>query len=202
MKAASRVGVALLLYAMLAGCAGGSTGEAAAPVAATAPPDSPAGWAWVGSDDGRLWLSLPPWLQSFDTHGAIFANEPLVGEGLQLLAEGRVEPQPPVGEVERWLTERVASPGAGRPTVERVDLPAGPAMRLHRRDRAGTPLAWELEAWAIGTPTGVAFLMVDGPPGAWEARYEEVRRIATLLRVTPPPVMPDATANGWSSRTG
>ena len=47
---------------------------------------------------------------------------------------------------------------------------------------------------------GVAFLMVDGPPGAWEARYEEVRWIAMLLRVTPPPETPDGTVTEGSSK--
>ncbi len=200
MTAASRVAVPLLLFGLLAGCDGGSLAEAPAPVPATVAPGPPVGWAWVASDDGGLWLSLPPWLQVFDTQGAIFANEPPAGKGLQLLAEGRAEPQPSPGGVERWLTERVASPGAGRPSVERIDLPVGPAFHLRRLDRAGTSLAWQLEAWAIGTPGGVAFLMVDGPPGAWEARYEEVRRIATLVRVTPPPETPDGTATEGSSQ--
>jgi hypothetical protein len=190
MTAGRELGAMVLLVALFAGCDDGSTGAAPAPAPATAAPGPPAAWTWVASDDGAVWLSLPPWLEVFDEQGAIFANEPPAGKGLQLLAEGRVEPTPPAGDLVHWLTERVASPGSGLPLLERVHVPAGPAIRLHRVDRAGTPLAWEVEAWVIGTPDGVAFLMVDGPPVAWDARVEEVRLIATLLRVNRPAAEP------------
>lgn len=195
MRAVSRFGAVLVLFGLLVGCSAGSSAEAPSPVALTAPPGPPADWAWIASDDDALWLSLPPWLGVFDTQGAIFANEIGAGEGLQLMAEGLAEQQPSPGGIERWLAERVASNGAGHPTVELVDVPAGPAVRLHRLDRAGTPLAREVEAWAIGTPRGVAFLMVDGPPDAWLTHHEDVRRIVLLLRVVPP-----ETTNGSASR--
>jgi hypothetical protein len=137
------------------------------------PPDE---WAWVAGGGGDLWVALPPWLQAFDTSGAVFANEPGVGQRLQLLAEGptTVEPQPPAGGVERWLMERVA-------------LPAGPAIHLRRLDGAGTPLAWRMEAWAVDTSHGVAILVIDGPPGSWAGRRGDVRRIAELVRFDGPP---------------
>ena len=84
MTAAWRIGLPLLLFTMLAGCDGGVPTEAATPVPAATGPGPPDGWRWVDGHDGELRLSLPPWLEAFDTRGAIFANEVPAGDGLQL----------------------------------------------------------------------------------------------------------------------
>jgi hypothetical protein len=185
--AASRIGVPLLLVTLLAGCDAGASAEAPSPAPAPTAPEPPAGWSWVASDDGGVRLSLPPWLQAFDTRGAIFANEAPAGEGLQLLLEGplQVEPQPAFGEdLRAWMTARLADVGAGEPVFADVRLPAGPALMLERIDRPTTPLAWRHRAWAIRTQAGVAFLWIDGPPGAWDARLDDVARIPVYLRLT------------------
>ena len=61
--------------------------------------------------------------------------------------------------------------------------PAGDAVVLRRINRAGTPLAWRLAAYAIDTPAGIAYLLIDGPPDAWETREDIVAQIAELLQV-------------------
>jgi hypothetical protein len=196
---ASSAGASLLLLSLLGGCDGGLLAEEPAPVPEAAVPVPPAGWAWVASADGGIWLSLPPWLLVSDRQGAIFANERAVGEGLQLMAEGNPDLPPSPGDVERWLTERLASRAAGAPSMERIALPAGTAVHPRRLDAAGCPLAWRIEAWAIDTPRGFAFLMVDGPPAAWTTREDDVRQIAALLRVAPPPEPPPGATPGGIS---
>jgi len=152
------------------------------------PPDD---WAWTATSDGGVWVSLPPWLVAFDTQGAVFANEPPPGQGLQLLAQGpRPEDQPSPDQVELWLRERTFSPIEGFADLERVELPAGTAIHISRLDGADTPQPWLIEAWAIETPDGVGYLQVDGPPAAWTGRQEDVERIAALLRFDDTPPQP------------
>ena len=185
MTAASRVGIPLLLVALLAGCDAGSPAEAPPPVPTATTSGPPEGWTWVASDDGGLRLSLPPWLGAWDTQGAIFANEQPVGDGLQLMAEGRPELEPAFGEdLRAWLALRLADKGSGVPVFRDVLLPAGPALMLERIDRPATTSAWRHRAWAIRTPAGVAFLWIDGPPGAWNAREDDLARIFMFLEVT------------------
>jgi hypothetical protein len=185
MTVASRTGVALLLLALVAGCDEAAVAEAPTPVPAATIPVPPEGWRWVAGDDGGMRLSLPPWLEAFDTRGAIFANEVPAGEGLQLLADGRPEPQPAIGEdLRTWMAARLADVGTGVPVFRDVLLPAGPALMLERIDRGGTAMAWRHRAWAIRTPGGVAFLWIDGPPGAWDPHLDDVERIPMFLQLT------------------
>lgn len=149
-------------------------------------PPVPPGWLNVANAD--LSLDLPPWLIPFDTTGAIFANEVPDPEShwLQLMAEGprTAEPQPAAGEsLERWLLRRLKSPAAGQPTMQQVNLPAGPALQMKRLDSPGTRLAWRFAAYAVHTPFGLAFLQIDGPPDTWVGREEELARIPWLMRV-------------------
>ena len=149
------------------------------------PPD----WTRVVSGAGDLSLALPPWLQAFDTSGAVFANEVMAAgqQGLQLLAEGpkTAEPQPrSTDSIQQWLERRVASAGMGAPSVSEVDLPVGKATVIERVDRAGTVGEWRFAAYAYRTPTGVAYLLIDGPPARWEGRDDDVARIARLLRTS------------------
>jgi hypothetical protein len=153
------------------------------------PPSAPPDWNLVATDGADLWLTLPPWLVPFDNRQAIFANEVVAGggQGIQLLAEGprTAEPQPAPGDTEAWLRTRIESPGSGPPTVDRVRLFAGDGVRIQRLDRAGTPLAWRLVGYAITTPFGTAYLLIDGPPDAWGAREDDIARIPTLIRAGP-----------------
>ena len=139
-----------------------------------------------GADDLRM--ALPPWLVPFErmTSG-IFANEVVSGggQGLQLMAEGpsTLDLQPGRDEMGTWLRRRVEWPGAGPGELGVERLPAGDAVVLQRIERAGTPLPWRLAAYAIDTPAGIAYLLIDGPPDAWEGREDDIARIAELLQV-------------------
>ena len=193
MRAAAR-GALAILVGLVAACGGGAPTPAPRPDTpiVVAPPDD---WAWTASSDGGLRVALPPWLVAFDTQGAVFANEPPPGQGLQLLAQGpRAGDQPPSNDVELWLRERTFSPIEGFADVEHVDLPAGSGLHIERLDGAGTPQAWQLEAWAIETPDGVGYLQIDGPPAAWNDRHEDVARIAALVRYDDP--SPERQAGG------
>jgi hypothetical protein len=167
-----------------AACTGGDTAPAPAPTI-----DVPAGWSTVSASDGSLQLTLPPWLILFDNVNAIFANEPPPGPGeeipMQLMAMGpQADGQPKPGEdLVRWLEGRLADPGQGVPAVTRIELPAGPTVRFDRTDRAGTPTAWRLLAFAIQRPEGVAYLQIDGPPDAWPARLADIELLVQLFRV-------------------
>lgn len=172
--------LALGLALGLAGCAG--PGPTDAP-AWTVPPD----WVTVSTADGGLQVTLPPWLVVFDNVGAIFANEPpLPGEGipmqLMLLAPSPDMQPGPGQDLGAWVAARLQGTGQGTPIVRRVTLPAGPAIRFERIDRAGTAMAWRFLAFAIETPAGVAYLQLDGPPDRWAAREADLERIPTLLR--------------------
>jgi hypothetical protein len=50
-------------------------------------------------------------------------------------------------------------------------------------DRAGTPTAWRILAFAIETPRGVAWLEIDGPPDSWAASADDLDFVPMLLRV-------------------
>jgi hypothetical protein len=162
------------------GC--GGPGPSDAP-AWTVPPD----WVTVSAADGGLQVMLPPWLVVFDNVGAIFANEPpLPGEQIPMqlmLLPPRSEIQPGPGQdLGAWVASRLLGTGRGIAVVRRVTLPAGPAVRFERVDRAGTATAWRFLAFAIETPAGVAYLQLDGPPDGWAAREADLERIPTLLR--------------------
>ena len=92
------------------------------------------------------------------------------GQGLQLMAEGptTLDLRQPGRTDGPWLRRRVEWPGAGPGEIGVERLPAGDAVVLQRIDRAGTPQAWRLAAYAIDTPAGIAYLLIDGPPDAWE----------------------------------
>ena len=149
------------------------------------PPD----WVTVSNVEGSIQLTLPPNIQAFDNHGAIFANEPPRAAGaeipIQVWAEGPVtDDTPRPGEdLLAWVERRLENPGKGTPTVTQVSLPAGAGIRYDRVDSAGTPNAWRIVVFAIETPSGVAWLLLDGPPDEWAARAEDLERVALLFRV-------------------
>ena len=66
--------------------------------------------------------------------------------------------------------------------MSEVNLPSGRGVRFERIDRAGTPTEWRILAFAIRTPSGVAYLQIDGLPDAWPGHAEDVERIPFLLR--------------------
>ena len=172
---------AAALSVAVAGCVGLAPSEAPAP-ASTVPPD----WVAVRTDGGDVQLLLPRWLEPFDTLNAIFANErPAPGGSIavQLMASGPGSEQPPASlDVVTWIDVRLRDIGSGIPMVTRIALPAGPAVRYERIDRAGTPDEWHLLVYAIKTPTGYAYLQMDGSPDGWRRRASEFESIAMLLR--------------------
>lgn len=174
-----------LLAAVLAAC--GSPTARTEPSLAhwTLPPD----WVTVSNIETTIQLTLPPYILVGDRHGAIFANEaPAAGESevpIQVWAEGPViDGGPNDGEdLAAWVARRIDSPVKGVPTVTSVSLPAGSGIRYDRVDAAGTPSAWRIVVFAIETPRGPAWLMIDGPPEEWAARADDLERVPTLFGV-------------------
>jgi hypothetical protein len=104
------------------------------------------------------------------------------------MAEGprTARPQPASGDdLQRWLERKIGAPGQGISAIERLDLPIGPAVVLERVDRAGTPTARRIRAYAIRTTLGLAFLLIDGPEGAWTGHEADVALIPWLMTVAP-----------------
>ncbi len=178
----------LTLIAALVAAACGSQGTS--PVPAAAPTLAiPEGWVTVSTTGAELQMAVPPWLQVFDNYGAIFASEaPHLGDTdipIQLMAlPPGVDVVPGPGEdLLTWIDVRLGDPGKGVPVVMQVELPAGPAVRYERLDRVGAPTEWHILAFAIRTPSGVAYLQIDGLPTAWQDRAEDVERIPFFLRI-------------------
>lgn len=168
--------------------------ESAVPAPPNRPPTRPplpAGWTTTTVDGGDLRLTLPPWIVPFDTVNGLFANEvpdPGTREFLELLAEGpRVAmPQPGAGEsLEAWLETHIESAGPGQGTTHRIDLPAGSGVVIDRTVRAGTPQAYRFQAFAIGTPWGVSYLLIDGPVTRWTGREDDIGLIPLLMELGP-----------------
>jgi len=172
---------AVTSVAILAACSPST--PAPAPAAATVPP----GWATVSTSTRGVQLTLPPWLIPFDTVNAIFANEqppPGGSIAVQLRASGPTVDGPAPGQdVAGWLDSYLADPGSGVPVVTAITLPAGPAVRYERIDRAGTHDEWHILAYGITTPRGFAYLVIDGSPDGWRRRAADFEWIARLLRV-------------------
>jgi hypothetical protein len=176
----------LLAVALIAGTMAACDGTVASGSpgpGSTVPPD----WVTVRSSTRDVQLTLPPWLVPFDTVNAIFANEPPAPGApiaVQLIGSaGAVEEPRPGEDVAAWMDRLLADPGSGVPVVTRVSLPAGPAVRYERVDRAATPDAWHLLVFAIRTPSGHAWLQIDASPDGWQRRASDFDRIAQLLRV-------------------
>ena len=172
------------IAAIVLGC--GSPPVSADPNVAvwTPPPD----WVTVSGSSG-IQLTLPPYIVVFDTQGAILANEaPPPGTSdvpIQVWAQApSIDERPRDGEdLVAWVDRRLDSPVRGTPSVTPVSLPAGTGIRYDRIDAAGTPNAWRIVAFAIQTPRGAAWLMIDGPTDGWAARANDLERIAPLFRV-------------------
>lgn len=49
--------------------------------------------------------------------------------------------------------------------------------------RSGTPNPWRMAAYAIRTPVGVAFLLIDGPPVVWTDREADAALIPKLMEL-------------------
>ena len=151
----------------------------------TPPPD----WVTVSNVEGSLQITLPPWLQVFDNHGAIFANEPPSAPGanfVSLWAQGPtgIENHPLQGEdLATWTTRRLENPAEGVPTVTRVALPAGAGIRYDRIDSDDSGWRWRIVVFAIETPRGAAWLQLDGPPDLWAARANDLEHVALLVRI-------------------
>jgi hypothetical protein len=175
----------IMVAVLLAACGSPLTSPAPAVPAWTPPPE----WVTVSNAESTFQLTLPPYIQVGDRRGAIFANEaPPPGESeipIQLWAQGPIiDDGPRAGEeLDSWVERRLDSRVKGVPTVTPVSLPAGDGIRYDRVDAAGTPNAWRIVVFAIETPRGAAWLMIDGPPDEWAARANDLERIPTLFRV-------------------
>lgn len=176
-------------------CAVAAAGVAAACGSPTATPQPnaaiwtpPSDWVTVSTVEQNIQLTLPPYILPFDTHGAIFANEaPPPGSTevpIQLWAQGPVidDGPRPGEEFVAWVERRTQNPAQGVPTVTAVSLPAGSGIRYDRVDREGT-WSWRIVVFALQTPRGAAWLMIDGPPDEWAARADDLERIPLLFRV-------------------
>ena len=178
--------IAVAAIMVLTGCASQPTTPI--PGAGTTPA-VPDGWVTVSTAGAEIQLTLPPWLQVSDNTNAIFANEPPQPGAneipIQLMAvPPGIDSDPGPGQdLVAWVDARLDDPGKGMPIVSQVDLPAGQAVRYERLDRAGTPTAWHILAFAIRTRSGVVYLVIDGLPDAWPAHAEDIERIPLLLRV-------------------
>jgi hypothetical protein len=178
-----------LLVAWLAaaaiGCGSPSASAVPAAPAWTPPPD----WVTVSNDEATFQLTLPPYILVGDRRGSIFANvAPPPGSSeipIQLWAQGPViDDGPQDGEdLFTWVDRRFETPFKGVPTVTRVALPAGAGIRYDRIDAAGTPNAWRIVIFAIETPRGAAWLMIDGSPDEWAARAGDLEWIPWLFNV-------------------
>ncbi len=152
---------------------------------------TPDGWTTVESSAGDLRLDLPPWMVPFETHAAIFANEAPAQDGqtfLQLLAEGprTAESQPAPGEsLEQWLEARIETRGRWRGTTRRTLFATGPGVVIERVLSPGSSEEWRLAAYAIETPFGVAYLLIDGPMTAWVGHEADAELIPLLMDVGP-----------------
>ncbi len=69
--------------------------------------------------------------------------------------------------------------------MREVNLPSGSGVAIDLVVRADTPLASRLAAYAIRTPAGVAFLLIDGPPAAWAAHAADASLIPVLMELGP-----------------
>ena len=177
--------IAVIVTAVVTACGSSVASPAPAAPAWTPPPE----WVTVSNAEGSFQLTLPPYIVVFDSRGAIFASEaPSPGQTaipIQLWAEGPLigGAPGPGDDLVAWIDGRLDSPVKGVPTVTRVALPAGEGVRYERVDADGTPNAWRIVVFAVETPRGAAWLMIDGPPDDWAARAEDLEWIPTLFRV-------------------
>ena len=177
-------GLLLAFAALTTGCGSPQAMPQPNLAAWSTPPD----WVTVSGNSG-VQVTLPPYIVVFDVQGAIFANEaPEPGTTdipIEVWAQGpSTEEQPRLGEsLAAWVERRTDNPAKGHPTVTPVWLPAGAGIRYDRVDRDATGWAWRIVVFAIETPRGPAWLMIDGPPDEWAARADDLERIPALFRV-------------------
>ena len=137
-------------------------------------------------------MALPPWLVAFETSGPLFANEPPAFGArrfLELIAEGprTAQPQPAAGQpLDDWLWSKIG-PRVNRTggLVRAIDHPSGPGVAIELVREPGTAQARRLAAYAIRTPAGVAFLLIDGPPESWAGHEVDAALIPVLRELGP-----------------
>lgn len=188
---------AVLIALLLAAC---GASEAPAPSADATPPARPAvplGWLTIASDAGTVELTVPPDLGRFgpDTPVGVLLQAEM-NEGvtpLQVWAHGPSDlpEQPAPGESLRtWLERGTWFPRDEQGGVTEIAdvserellLPAGRALELAATVQPGTREASRVVAYAIETADGFAVLQIIGEPEVLEARADELRLIALLVR--------------------
>jgi hypothetical protein len=128
---------------------------------------------------------------AWDTRsGAIFANEAPLGPGadfLELMATGpQADDQPgPTERLEDWLEAKLAPAGRGVGNAQSIVLPAGRGIVIDRVVEVGTPNIWRFAAYAIRTPAGVGYLLLDGPPNLWAVHEADMNLIPLLMELGP-----------------
>jgi hypothetical protein len=181
--------VARLLIACIAVPAVGCGSPLPAPPASI---EVPAGWRTVANARGTLELTVPPWLTDVhDLSAGLLVESAPRAPGAEtawrlLLLEPDTEGTriPPGQSVEAWFRARLGEePGMGVLRLTEVSLPAGAAMRGDNAQAGGDPAAWRVVALALPRPTGVAYLQLYGPAGAWSERAEDIERVLLLVRL-------------------
>jgi hypothetical protein len=76
---------------------------------------------------------------------------------------------------------RLQSNGGGVPTVTPVDLPAGRGVRYDIAEGRDGPEPWRTIVFAVRGGSGVGWLQISGPAGAWQPRLADVDRMAVLF---------------------
>ena len=152
-----------------------------------APPPVPEGWQTVSSMSGDLVLRLPPDFGAAADWSSIVANPPPDGQGawITVLVESPAgaDLQPSPGtSLAAWLDERWFAGDNGEwspPVTMAIRLPAGDGVWLTRTLIGGRPFSSTL--YAIRTPDGVGFLVIDGPSDLVDVREADLELIPRLL---------------------
>lgn len=187
----------VLFVMLLAAC--GVTEPTPPPADATPPerPRVPSGWVTIASEAGDAELTVPPDLGRFGPNTPVGVRVHSEMDGgftpLQIWAHGpsALPDQPAPGESLRaWLEHGAWFPSAGQRggaaiadvSERELLLPAGRALELAATVQPGTREESRVVAYAVETADGFAVLQIVGEPAVIEARTEELRLVAWLVR--------------------
>lgn len=183
-----RISLAAVLLVTAAGCASTQT-----PATLPPRPAVPDGWTTVQTAAGDLEMTLPPYIDAFDTEAAIHANEPpdpatgqftfsLMGTGPWTVVD-LLEPGETAGEwIERVVLSGVPAERRTDTTSEQVLLPSGVGHRVRTTVDAGTVEENVVLVWAVPTQDRVGYLVINGSPAGIEEHAADAELIAQLMR--------------------
>ncbi len=183
------------LWLLFMAVAVAACGAPAPTVPATlARPDVPQGWTTIASDEGDLWLTVPPDFEPVSTVSGVLAQPPVQDDGksmLEVWATGPVAvPQPEGGEpIRRWLDRNGWAPVSGGSLVieeiteRELVLPSGRALELVLVAQPGTDEASRLVIYAIATEEGFGIVRIIGsPPRRLDERASELELVPLLVK--------------------